>query len=266
MLAEAFAWLTTPASGTARRMGHLAESVAIAARHRRCRTAWAPHLAASRQALLASAQAAPGRGVALVLGSGHLFDVPLAELARLFDQVWLVDIVQPWSARLAARRHANVRLIEADVTACLDRPRPAPPVPALFLDRPEVAWVASVNLLSQLARLPRRWLRARQPEWTEAEAADFGETLMAKHLAWLGRFHAPACLLADLQHTVLDAAGAVVETRDFRPLLAGWEVDAQWRWDLAPPGELAAGRSAYNVVAALSQGRQQEHQDDIGNP
>jgi hypothetical protein len=250
MLREAFAWLVTPASATARRLGHLAESVAIAARHRRCQLAWAPHLAASRAALLASARAAPGRRIALVLGSGHLLDVPLADLAALFREVWLVDVVQPWPARLAAHRLANVRLIEADVTAWLTQRTATPAIPDLFLGETAVDWVASVNLLSQLAPA-----RLGLPEAV-------GEALMVNHLAWLARFRAPACLVCDLEQSRLDGTGALVEGHDFRPLLAGWTVAAEWRWDLAPPGELAGGASAWHRVAALH--RQDEDQGDVG--
>ncbi|MDD5364280.1 MAG: hypothetical protein PHR30_02975 [Gallionellaceae bacterium] len=252
MLAEALAWLLTPAPATARRFGHLAESIAIAARHRRCRAAWAPHLAASRQALLESARTAPGQRIALVLGSGHLLDVPLAELAGSFESVWLIDLVHPWSSRLAARRYANVRLIALDVTECLDRLPDEPPLPARFLDEPGIDWVASVNLLSQLAGLPQHWLRRNRPGLDEAAIHRYGEALMARHLEWLARFRAPVCLLTDIGQTRLDARGEIVERHDYRPLLAGWQVSAEWRWDLAPPGELADGQTAFHRVAALT--------------
>lgn len=251
MLTEALAWLFTPASATARRMGHLAESVAIAARHRRCRVAWAPHLAASRRALLDSAHAAPRHRIALVLGSGHLLDVPLAELAALFEEVRLVDIVHPWSSRLTARRYANVHLVEADVTGCLDRLPAKPPMPDRFLDRQEIDWVASVNLLSQLANLPQRWLRAHQSNLTDADIGRYAEALTANHLVWLTRFRAPVCLVTDLEQTRLDGHGEVAEWHDFRPLLAGWRITTEWRWELAPPGELADGETAWHRVAAL---------------
>lgn len=249
MLAEALSWLITPASVPARRMGHLAESIAIAARHRRCRAVWSPHLAASRQALIASARTAPRRRIALVLGSGHLLDVPLAELSGMFGSVWLVDIVQPWSSRLAARRYANVRLVELDVTTCLHRLPDPPPLPSHFLDQPAIDWVASVNLLSQLANPPRRWLQANRPD---LDAELYGEALMTRHLDWLMRFHAPVCLLADIEQTRLDARGEIAERHDYRPLLAGWKIDGEWRWDLAPAGELADGQTAWHRVAALS--------------
>ncbi|MFA5081700.1 MAG: hypothetical protein WC474_04040 [Hydrogenophilaceae bacterium] len=249
MLAEALAWLLTPVPATARRLGHLAESIAIAARHRRCRAAWAPHLAASRQTLLESARAAPGHRVALVLGSGHLLDVPLAELAELFESVWLVDIVQPWSSRLAARRYANVRLIELDLTECLHRLPEPPPLPSIFLDEPAIDWVASVSLLSQLANPPRRWLQTNRPD---LDAELYGKALMARHLEWLASFRVPVCLLADIEQTRLDTRGEIAERQDYRPLLAGWQINAEWRWNLAPPGELANGETAFHRVAALS--------------
>jgi len=252
MLAEALAWLLTPASTTARRMGHLGEAIAIAARHRRCRRAWAPHLAASRAALLASARTAPGHGTALILGSGPLLDVPLRELADLFESVWLVDLVHPWSSRLQARRYANVRLIEHDVTECLVRLPAEPVLPGWLLDEPGIDWVASVNLLSQLPVLPTRWLRARHPEMSEADVARFGASLMCNHLAWLARFRAPVCLLADVEQTALDAAGKVRAQCEFGALLADWRIEADWRWDLAPPGELAGGGSAHHRVASLA--------------
>lgn len=252
MLAEAIAWLLTPASRSARRLGHLGESIAIAARHRRCGAAWAPHLAASRQALLESARRAPSHRVALVLGSGHLLDVPLAELAGMFEEVWLVDIVHPWPSRRAVRRYANVRLIEADVTEWLDELAGEPAVPARFLDEARLDWVASVNLLSQLAHLPQRWLMANRPDLEADTVIRFGETLMIRHLEWLARFRAPVCLLADVEQTRLDARGEVADTRDYRSLLAGWQINAEWRWDLAPAGELNAGQSAWHRVAAMT--------------
>jgi hypothetical protein len=255
MLAEALSWLLTPASGTARRMGHLGETVAIGARHRRCRQAWAPHLSASKRALLASADAATRRRTALVVGSGLLLDVPLAEVARLFEAVWLVDLVHPWSSRLQARRYPNVRLIEHDVTESLAGLPREPALPGRFLDQDGIDWVASVNLLSQLPVQPTRWLRDHGRGRSEADLERIGEQLMRNHLAWLCRFQAPVCLLADLEQITLNADGHVLERRDFSTLLEGWQIQADWRWDLAPPGELGDGTSAYHRVAALTRHR-----------
>jgi len=240
MLAEAVTWLLTPASWHARRSGRLAESVAIMARARRCRDAWAPHLAASRAALLDAAKRADSHRVALLFGSGPLLDVPLAELSRLFQAVWLVDVVHPWPARLTARRYPNVRLIVHDVT------EPGSAMPARFLDEAGIDWVASVNLISQLP-----------------ESGPDGLAAMRAHLAYLARFAAPVCVLADMEQTTSGASGAGIEHRDYRPLFSGWHRVGEWRWDVAPAGELTGGLTRHHRVMRLERG-QQEDEDDIG--
>lgn len=251
MLAEAFAWLTTPASWQARRSGYLRESLAIIARERRCRVAWAPHLAASRRALLAAAQKCRSRRIALVLGSGPLLDIPLGELASIFQEVWLVDMVHPRPARRQARRYPQVRLIEHDLTECLGESPDHPPVPTRFLDEPRIDWVASVNLLSQLARLPLRQVARGHPDWGQAQMDAYGAELMHRHLDYLGRFAAATCLLADLEQCV-EGGEARLERVDFRPLLQAWRQDAEWEWELAPTGELGGGRSSRHRVGAFS--------------
>ena len=52
MIAEALEWLATPCPLYVRRLGLLSESIAISARHRRCREAWVPHLEQSRYLIL----------------------------------------------------------------------------------------------------------------------------------------------------------------------------------------------------------------------
>jgi len=261
MLIEAVEWLLTPCPVTARRMGHLAESIAIRARARRCRAAWAPHLGRCREALRASVDGCRQRRIALLLGSGPLLDLPLAELSQRFEAVWLVDLVHPLAARWKARRYGNVRLIEHDVTECLgdlvggqppDLDRLAGRVPSRFLDEPRIDWVASLNLLSQLPNLPGRWLREHQPALAAGQIRDFTTALMGNHLAYLSRFEAPVCLISDLEQVTLAADGSEAQRADLTPLLSDWRARTEWLWEVAPPGELAAGGSAWHRVAALA--------------
>lgn len=261
MLAEALEWLLTPAPRAARRMGHLAESIAIRARYRRCREVWAPHRAQTRAALLDSVarDTLPARRrIALVLGSGPLIDIPLAELSAHFEAVWLADLVHPWPSRWQARRFANVRLITHDVSECLDAlcaPSLADPMllaartPRCFLDEAAIDWVASVNLVSQLPRLPAAWL-LRRGRVHEAGIDAFAAAMMRAHLAWLAAFKAPVCLIADQTQTEVNAQSEVVAHADYRPLFQGWEKTGEWRWEVAPPGELSGGGKAWHSVAA----------------
>lgn len=265
MLAEWFTYLTTDCPLIARQFGYLRESIGIRARHRRCSAAWRPHLDKSKAALLQSLQSCDDFRTALVFGSGLLLDIPLAQLAERFREVWLVDLVHLPEVQREARRHANVRCLSHDVSECLERLRTGlsndldtlpESRPSRFLDEKTVDWVASVNLLSQLPLLPLEWLQRRFPEVREEQLARWGEGLMRRHLDYLDAFDAPVCLLADAEQTSYGADGAIIEHVDFA---AKFDLDRlafeQWRWDVAPPGEIAPGVGRFHRVVACSRGR-----------
>ena len=80
MLTEALLYLITPCASWSRRAGYLRESIAIGARHSRLKTDWAEHLANTRQAIIDAAGHCPRKRRAVILGSGHGFDLPFEEL------------------------------------------------------------------------------------------------------------------------------------------------------------------------------------------
>ena len=250
MIAEALAWLLTPCPAYVRRLGLLAESVAIGARHRRCRAAWAPHLAAPRAAVIEAIGRTPRRRTALVLGSGALLDLPLAELAGAFRRVVLVDVVHPWRARLAGRGFANVSRITDDVTGVLDAvshgelasPRPYP-----LIDDPEVDLVISLNLLSQLPVIPVRSLDGRAaPEPLAAMA----QALVRSHLADLDRSRGSTLLISDVERVVVSRDGREVERDSLIADLPEPAHDREWWWDIAPAPEADPETSERRRVVA----------------
>ena len=247
MLREAWEYLTTPAGAEARAFGYLAEAVALGARHRRQRAAWAPHVAACRRFILDAAGRAPARngkgaGAALVAGSGRLIEVPLAELAARFESVVLADLIHPPAARRAARRFANVRLVEADVTGTLapldaalrgggPLPSPAPPDPGGGF-----AFAVSCNLLSQLPLLPLAAIERRAPAVGAAERAAFATALVAAHLEWLRRAAPVAALVTDMESLWLKD-GTVLQREDSLWGAALPVPDVTWDWNIAPRPE-----------------------------
>lgn len=257
VLRELWEHLTTPASPTARRLGFVAESVALGARHRRQRRAWAAHVQAARRFVLDAAGAAPdGRphgGRALVAGSGRLIEVPLAELAARFDAVVLADLVHPRAVRRQARRFANVTLAEVDLTGVLDAvaagtlppPTPAPP------DLGRFDFAVSCNLLSQLPVLPlERLARYGLPE--DARAA-FAGALLRAHLDWLRRSAAVAALFTDAESRWLEHGGAGGRAVARDDSLWGVPMpppDLTWSWDIAPRGEEDRHLDLRHTVAA----------------
>lgn len=256
MLGEALTWLTARCLPEARRYGHLAEVIAIAAREKRCRQAWATHLANSRAALIDSLGHCRNFRRAVVLGSGLLLDVPLAELAQRFKEVQLIDIAHLPAARRMAARFANVRCIEADLTGCLARlaDTPAQNLAELLSapPLPEADWLASVNLLSQLPLLPAAWLSKRHPQLDGETLATWRLEMMRQHLQRLAEFDGTTCVLADALQVTYDEQAEVLEKVDYATPL-GLPTDApRWRWDVAPLGEIASGVGRYHEVLAVA--------------
>jgi len=245
MLREFLASWLTPAGRYARRFGYVREGVGIESRHRRCRAAWEPHLQASRAAILAEAEEVRG-GVAVVLGSGALLDVPLAVLAGHFDGVYLIDLFHPWSARLQARRFANIHLIEHDLLG-IDRdgdPKPAPSRLRSWRDRlPPADFVVSLNLLTQLPLRPLE-------RWGEALGLGWMTEVMAAHLADLSAGPGRACLISEFRHRSFDRQGREIERDE---VLADFDLPQPfqtWVWPLAPLGELSRSEALEMDVAA----------------
>lgn len=230
MLREAIDWLLTPTLPLARRSGHLAEFVAIAARRRRNAAAWAEHEARSRAAVDRAALAAEPAGTALILGAGHVNDVPLEALSARFRDVVLVDLAFSAATRRQARRLGNVTCRPHDVTESLDT-LDGIRAPTAWLDDPSVTFVASINLISQLATVATR-------HRDDAEAERIARNLAEAHLDWLSRFSCPACLIADREIEIYDRDGTVTATLDPNKGAVPPEADEEWIWDIAPRGEI----------------------------
>jgi hypothetical protein len=259
VLSEWLTYLTADCSVFARESGYLRECIGIRARYRRCKNAWLSHLENSRSALLESINSCRSYRTALVLGSGVLLDIPIAELAARFESVWLVDLVHLPEVRRAVRRYENVRCIEHDVTgfreqrAALSEGGLDLPDPVQFLDEASIDWVASVNLLSQLPLLPQDWLRGNFPAIDEQQLEAWGDRIMQQHLDYLAAFGVPVCLLTDYEQTSYRRSGEMLSVVDFSTRLrfAGVLLKT-WRWDVAPPGEISGGTGRFHLVASIA--------------
>lgn len=249
MLAEALLYARARLAGQHDRHGHLAEQVAIWARHRRQRQAWAEHLTRARALCLQAAEACAQRRTALVLGAGVLLDVPLERLSALFKRVVLADMAfLPATLRLA-KRLGNVELMTTDLSACLDTlpdaqalaQRTPAPMPDFSLGLPGLDFVHSANLLSQLplhavAALHKQGLG---PPACEEDIEAFAASLVAAHLNALRALPCPVSLVADTCERTLADDGTLHGEID---LLYGVPLPLQgetWTWRLAPRGEVS---------------------------
>lgn len=254
MLVEALEALLTPCPAFARGFSYGAEMAALGARRRRCRRAWASHVANARQFLIDAAQQAPSGGGAIIVGSGRLIEVPLPALAARFSQVVLADVIHPLPVRLAAARFRNVHLLPVDVTGALaplhqalldgsPLPTPSPP------DLGGFDFAASCNVLSQLPLLPLEAIDARRSTIPDTEKQAFAQALAADHLAWMRRLARVAALFTDVESVRRDRSGR--EERE--PTTWGVPLpspDHVWTWAIAPAPEDERDRDLLHTVHA----------------
>lgn len=265
MLSEALKYAAARLSGQRDTHGHLAELVALEARHARRAEDWGPHLKNARKLLLDAAGACPAerRRTALIAGPGLLLEVPLAELAALFARVVLADMAFPPSVARAARELGNVELFTRDLTGCLEDP-PATPetVPPVRpdLDAPglldDLDFACSANLLSQLPLFVLRKIRGQGvPEQTLDSVA---AAVIRAHLDWLKALPCPVCLLTDTVEHALPMQDSDLDEGHEADLLygegqelAGLPGARRWIWDFALEGEELRGMDIRREVLGL---------------
>ncbi|MCO5733170.1 hypothetical protein [Rhizobium sp. SSA_523] len=229
---------------------HIASSVSLSARARRCAKAWAEHEANSQAQVLETVKTLRERRTAVVLGSGLLRDVPIQALSKAFDTVVLVDLVHLASVRLwlAAKGLRNTRLIHRDLSGFTAVSAGQTPEPLAFLRQvPYLDLVVSANILSQIgvaarARLAREGGLERQ--------ADILPVLIKAHLEGLCGLPCHTCLITDVAYRVSDRQGRVMEEDD---LLAGMAMPAHrtsWDWPVVPFGEGTGDYQAVHRVIA----------------
>ena len=216
MLPDWFESLLTSCPRHLRQMGYLRELFGI----RRCVTKWGeiwePHHARTRSVICAAMFQCAAHRKAVILGSGWLNDVPVAELADTFREVKLVDAVHPFSVCRKVRRWPNVQLVDADITGVAEavyrnahKPGPLPRhAPDLFSADQEVDLVASVNLLSQLPFWPEQFL-LRAGKRTDAEIAAYAQEIVPRTSITCAACRASSRLIADVEELTVSVAGHV---------------------------------------------------------
>lgn len=263
MLEELIYYVGTRAQNrNIRRLGYVYEAAALQTRHRRCRNVWKSHIQSTHQALLSAASQVDKKGNALLVGSGLIHDLPVAQLLTQFERIILLDVVftyptreliKKWPGRLVGFYH--------DVTGIIDwvvkyRSLPANKDESIPFKLPEEiaspVWVASVNCLTQLPILPIRWLL--QSGIDEMILESLFHSIIKNHLCWLCRWQTPYCLITEVQSQRYNQFNQCIDSTDYRPLLQDFQREAichsRWNWDLYPPGELTDGQSEIRTVEA----------------
>lgn len=218
----------------ARRMGYKSGQRRLAARGKRCRSQWRNHVLRCRELMVAAANRCSDRGRVLVVGSGPLHDIPVAQLSARFREVVLLDMVHLQGPRSEVKQFDNVCLVQGDVTGIVER---------VFVQRsldvrPIRPWdssfdlIISANVLSQLPLMPCQFVQA-----SDGEKTSFARRVVRDHLNWLAKAQGRVCLIADVERQYWK--GDILECA--HPLLWGHTLPAgaeKWIWVLGPKPEM----------------------------
>ncbi|MEN9403862.1 MAG: hypothetical protein RL091_2565 [Verrucomicrobiota bacterium] len=246
MFGEFFRSLWTRYPAAARELGLVQEHHDIARRHAKVSAAWAPHLAASKALILEVAGRCSQRGQVLVIGAGDCLDVPVVELAEIFQRVVLADIVvsrtaRSWANRLPGRvvcenwdasgALANLAAVRDAVTAgeapgIFTRADPGPPPGG----KPD--FIVSVSCISQLGLVPGHSLPASAKDKDLPERC--ARAAAKRHLAWLQEQGGVRLLIADAARLDIGPDGRQLKKETLHERFGLPKPDRTWRWDLAP--------------------------------
>lgn len=247
---------------TIKKMGYVRDQEGIMNRYLREQSNWENHLTRTRRFIQTSFHNDALKSVA-VLGSGWLLDVPLDDLRRRFDTVFLVDIHHPPQIRRKVRDLDHAELVTADLSGGaieqvwdmikkkksglsppgLDEIILKPPLRDLQTD----AFV-SVNLLNQLDILLCDYLK--KTDYFQQETLNaFRSRVQSFHLDWItGK---PGCLITDILEVNLDRKGRETsKSLLFTTLPSGFRSE-QWDWEFDSQKTYRSGSRTSMEVRAV---------------
>ena len=260
MIVEALRHALIPCPKRLKRLGVLHDLIALEARAKRQRSAWAPHLDASRNAVADWAERTPRRKLAVIAGSGLFVGIPLPHLAATFERVLCLDLFHMPAAQRLARRFPNVSLIDHDVLGLLQHlpealaagrlPEPVASLPFAA----EADLLVSANMATQLP-LPAMEAAEAQGGFSPTEITAWGRSLVEAHFASLTERPGVTGLITDTDR--LKQPVGSTETVDWWDLLEGAALPElmdgrEWTWDIAlAPEEERHFDYRHRVVAGL---------------
>ena len=259
MLLDLFTYLTTSCSPYVRRLGYLDEAIAMRGRYGINRTAWQPHLDNTRRFVLSVAEKIQKRNKVVILGSGLLLDVPLAELSAMFQEVVLMDIVCLPEVRRQIKEYGNVSFMERDVTNIAERlythrqqgiPELPKAAPASSEIGKSAGLVVSLNILSQLWVIPRTYAAKQRPGLPHDQIEDWCRQIVESHYASLRSMSCDVCLVADHEFVKRDTGASIISRASTLYGLGLPEPDVSWTWNIVPAGTGARSSSKELNVGA----------------
>ena len=224
-----------------RQMGYFVDQSGIVSRYRREREQWDAHLHNTRKFAIETMHGKKRKSAA-VLGSGWLLDVPVEEMSRYFDKVYLYDVRHPAKAKKQIKPFGNVELRVCDIS-CFARSvyqyvkqyrndRNRPPVneiqPQTALNFNDFDFVFSCNILNQLDILLIDYL-SQFFELSDEEISVFRNNVQQYHINMLPRTR--SCMVADYEEITFTSDGKENsrKTSVHHPIIQRADI-RRWTW------------------------------------
>jgi hypothetical protein len=219
------------------KMGFVKDQNGIIRRYMREKQHWDDHLIRSKNFILKSAERKE-KGTCVVLGSGWLLDLPLNELANMFSEVLLIDLIHPQAVMHKIQKLSNVKCVHADITGglvdlfykSLPKNRLLPESLKTYHYELPVRrdFVISLNILCQLHILLLDYAM-RFNVYSQNELAQMERIIQESHLEILPKNK--TCLITDFEEEILDEKGKII---GINPLihvdLPEGNFSQQWQW------------------------------------
>lgn len=224
-----------------RKLGFFMDQSGIMRRYLREKEDWKDHLENTKSFILKCA-ADKGKKDAAILGSGWLLDVPLAELSKQFDRVWLFDIFHPKQVITGTQKFTNVTLISTDISGFalsvykntrlnkLFKPFDPDMMKSEFdFDLSVFDFVVSCNILNQLDIILMDYLKKRRKL---KASVDFylRKKIQDVHINMLPK--GKSCLISDMEELWVDENKRVKEQKTlvYTDKLSLKDVEDKWIW------------------------------------
>lgn len=245
------------------KIGYYNDQKGIISRYSREVQHWNIHLENTRKAILEGIMGKANHK-AIVLGSGWLLDVPIGELASVFQEVWLADVYHPPQILKKTASLPNVRLVQTELTGMAEqiynitkvfrKTKFKTPVEDITGSQPfdlsSYDYVVSCNVLSQLDIILIDYLKG-QHIYEPAELDILTKTIQQSHLDWLPR--QKTTLICDLEEWVMDAEEIVSKKRPLiHAPLPGTSNMNSWIWKFDTQMTYYPSFKTYFKVASLN--------------
>lgn len=230
-----------------KKLGMIQISQSLETRFKRHQNLWKNHLDHCRSQVLEFCQRHPQARTIAILGSSHLFEIPITDLLQRFEKIYLIDLVHPPAVvKLAKQQPEKIELLCFDVSGALDNLESLnsfAELISLFPNQkkslPDFDLVISANLASQLHLLYLDHLEKKGLKLSVEEKDQAAQVVIHDHLNWLRSFHKPVHFFADRKVFYRNPQGQITYSGAYAIDLGGFEFQKSWIWQLANLGEIS---------------------------